>query len=265
MANQESYSINTTPYQNIYISNGDAVISMYKQTQKPKHTLVLFPGFAKTVETHQLLTKVFMWGLNNKYNVVITKTPINNIDLLNQKINLNYKYPELQALYNKCMQEIQIATNDNKIHIVAHSGATTLLTTYFNDCIKTGLQPPIGSAIFFAPYPTNPVIFDTLMKHADKTDNQNTKTKLHNIIPFLQFVIDSTNQIDPTFMSQYTFPIHLICGKADKNVSINNILTKFIIPAANKNISLIVVPGGHNLNTNTYDLPMKILTQQNEH
>ena len=162
------------------------------------------------------------------------------------------------------MQEIQIATNGNKIHIVAHSGATTLLTTYFNDCIKTGQQPPIDSTIFFAPYPTNPVIFDTLIKYANKTTNPHLATKLHNIIPFLQSVINSTNHIDPRFMSQYTFPIHLICGKADKNVSINNILTKFVIPAANKNISLTVVPGGHNLNTKSIDLAIKILETQNK-
>ena len=44
----EPYNINITPYQSIDILHGDAQIDIYKQTQKPRHTLALFSGFAET-------------------------------------------------------------------------------------------------------------------------------------------------------------------------------------------------------------------------
>ena len=260
----EPYNINITPYQSIDILHGDAQIDIYKQTQKPRHTLALFSGFAETVETHRLLTDVFAWGLNHKCRIAVVKTFINKLELLEQKNEQNYEYSELQELYDTCMKELLYATQDNKAHIIAHSTPTIPLTIHFNNCIKSGPQPPVGSAILLAPYPTNPDIINTLIKISIKTNHNDMATRLQNIIPFTQKLFDATNLIEPKLMSKYKFPLYLISGKTDKTAPANNTFSKFVIPAANEHISSIIVPGSHNFNKDLSDLPVQILKQQHE-
>ncbi len=264
MTIQEPYNIKINPYQSITISHGDAQIDIYKQTQTPKHTLALFSGFAETIETHKLLTDIFAWGLNHKCRVAVVKTFINNLELLEEKNTQNYEYSELQELYDTCMKELLYATQDNKTHIIAHSTPTTPLTLHFNDCIKSGHQPPIGSAILLAPYPTNPDIINTLIKLALRNNDRNMATRLQNIIPFTQKLFNAMHLIEPKLMSKYKFPLYLISGKTDKTAPANNTFTKFVVPAANEYISSIIVPGGHNFNKDLSDLPVKILKQQYE-
>jgi len=219
-----------------YLYKKDATITFYNQNNG-NDAIGLFSGFGQTVATHNVLKAIFDWAIDERYQIVIVETFINDIKTCAQKTK--YEYNDFQKLIDMILGIIPAMTH-NYPHIIAHSTPTIPIAKNFSNSIQTKQAVLAKSATFFAPFPTNSNILDSLQRG---TRDEDIKKQITNIKTFAEKLF--TVEIDPTLMGKYKFPFGLVAGKKDTTAPAQH-TTELVTEAANPYITQRVVNENHN-------------------
>ena len=219
-----------------YLYKKDATATFYN-CGNGNDTIALFSGFGQTVVQHNVLKTVFDWAMREQYQIVVVETFINDIKTCATKTK--YEYNDFQELFNMILCAIP-GTTDNYPHIIAHSTPTIPITKNFSNRIENKKNVLAKSATFFAPFPTNSNILDSLQRG---TRDEDIKKQITNIKTFAEKLF--TVEIDPTLMGKYKFPFGLVAGKKDTTAPAQH-TTELVTEAANPNITWRVVNENHN-------------------
>lgn len=236
-----------------YLYKNDATAKFYN-CGNGNDTIALFSGFGQTVANHKVLNAVFDWAMAEQYQIVVVETFINDIETCAQKTE--YEYNDFQKLIDMILGAIP-GTTDNYPHIIAHSTPTIPITKNFSNSIENKKPVLAKSATFFAPFPTNSNILDSLKRG---TQDNSVKQQIDNIKTFAEKLF--TVEIDTTSMGKYKqLPFGLVAGTKDATAPADN-TTKLVAKAANPNITLRVVNENHNFSRITPNDIIEIVKTQ---
>lgn len=219
-----------------YLYKKDATATFYNRGNG-NDTITLFSGFGQTVADHKVLKAVFDWAMTEQYQIVVVETFINDIKTCATKTK--YEYNDFQELFNMILCAIP-GTTDNYPHIIAHSTPTIPITKNFSNRIENKKTVLAKSATFFAPFPTNSNILDSLKRG---TQDNSVKQQIDEIKTFAEKLF--AVEINPTQMGKYKFPFGLVAGKKDTTAPAQH-TTELVTEAANPNITWRVVNENHN-------------------
>lgn|GEM_PF-5098244 len=237
-----------------YLYKKDATATFYN-CGNGNDTIALFSGFGQTVVQHNVLKAVFDWAMAEQYQIVVVETFINDIKTCAQKTK--YEYNDFQKLIDIILGIIPTITH-NYPHIIAHSTPTIPIAKNFSNSIQTKQAVLAKSATFFAPFPTNSNILDSLQRG---TRDEDIKNQITNIKTFAEKLF--AEEIQPTQMGKYKFPFGLVAGKKDTTAPAEH-TSKLVTDAANSNIVWTAVNENHNFSKIPQPEIIKIVKAQIE-
>ena len=237
-----------------YLYKKDATATFYNRGNG-NDTITLFSGFGQTVADHKVLKTVFDWAMTEQYQIVVVETFINDIKTCATKTK--YEYNDFQELFNMILGAIP-GTTDNYPHIIAHSTPTIPITKNLNNKIENKKPVLAKSATFFAPFPTNSNILDSLKRG---TQDNSVKQQIDEIKTFAEKLF--AVEINPTLMGKYKFPFGMVAGTKDATAPVQH-TSELVTKAANPYITWRVVNENHNFSRITPSDIIEIVKTQIE-